>query len=247
MNAIKDHYNTIIYSFSLLFKGRFLLFFIPGLALASLFLIFSGGLSLVNTSLGYLGSIPWIGSYIGTAVNTTLGWIYGASLFFYQFIIILIYSPFNTVLSQKVEAHETGKTIPFEWFQVFKDIFRLIGIVFFWGMLYVIIYLLWIFIAWIFGLSVLSPIVSLILVGFFTGFNSYDYSLERHKIGIINSWGYAFRHPLHLILTGLFFTLLLYIPIFGVVIAPVLLTMVGTLNYLRIKERGRKQAASNQE
>lgn len=40
-----------------------------------------------------------------------------------------------------------------------------------------------------------------------------------------------------MILTGGVFTLLLFIPYLGVVIAPVLLTMVGTINFLRMKER----------
>ena len=247
MNALKDHYFSIQRSFSLLFKGRFLLYFLPGLLLAFLFLAFSGGLSLINSSLGFLGSTPWIGNYISTAINTTFGWIYGASLFFYQFIILLVYSPFNTLLSQKIEAVETGQEIPFDWIQIFKDILRLIGIVVIWGILYLLIYLVWTILAWILGLSFLSPFVSLILVGFFTGFNSYDYSLERHKINVISSWGYAFRHPLHLILTGLLFTLLLYIPIIGVAIAPVLLTMVGTLNYLRIKKRIEDKQSPHQE
>lgn len=237
MNALKDHYFAIKRSFSLLFQGHFLLYFIPGLLLAFLFLIFSEGLSLVNSSLSFLGNTPWIGQYLGAAVNSTFGWVYGFSLFLYQFTILLIYSPFNTLLSQKLEAKETGIELTYNWIQIFKDILRLLGIVFIGGFLYLCIYLIWMIFSWILGLSILSPFVSLLLVGFFTGFNSYDYSLERNKIGVIESWGYAFRHPLHMILTGLIFTFLLYIPIIGMVLAPVLMTMVGTLNYLKINER----------
>lgn len=237
MNALKDHYFAIKRSFSLLFQGQYLLYFIPGLLLAFLFLIFSGGLSLVNSSLAFLGSTPWVGQYLGSAVNTTFGWIYGISIFIYQFTILLIYSPFNTLLSQKIEAEVTEQVITYNWMQIFKDILRLIGIVFIGGVLYLGIYLIWTIFVWILGISILSPFVSLFLVGFFTGFNSYDYSLERHKIGVIKSWGYAFSHPLHMVLTGLIFTFLIYIPIVGIVIAPVLLTMVGTLNYLKINER----------
>ena len=239
MNALKDHYYSIKRSLTLLFQGHFLLYFIPGLFLALLFFIFSQGLSLVGSSFGFLGSIPWVGQYIGAAVNTTFGWIYGLSIFIYQFTILLLYSPFNTLLSQKLEAKETGKELIYDWVQIFKDILRLIGIVFIGGFLYLGAYLIWTIFAWILGISILSPFVSLVLVGFFTGFNSYDYSLERHKVGVIESWGYAFRHPLHMVLTGLLFTFLIFIPIIGVVLAPVLMTMVGTLNYLRIKERSK--------
>lgn len=237
MKALKDHFFGIKHSISLLFKGQYLLFFIPGLLFAALFLIFSGGLSLINTSLTFLGSTPWVGQYLGSAIDATFGWFYGISIFVYQFTILLIYSPFNTLLSQKLEANDTGVTLSYNWIQIFKDILRLFGIVLVGGFLYLCIYLLWFIFAWLLGISILSPFVALLLVGFFTGFNSYDYSLERHKVGILGSWRYAFRHPLHMIFTGLLFTFLIYIPIIGVVLAPVIMTMVGTLNYLRIKKR----------
>jgi uncharacterized protein involved in cysteine biosynthesis len=102
--------------------------------------------------------------------------------------------------------------------------------------MYFMVYFLWVIFAWLLGISFLTPFISALLIGFFTGFNSYDYALERHHISVFKSWGYAFRHPLQMLLTGGVFTFLLFIPFIGVVIAPVLLTMVGTINYLRIKE-----------
>jgi uncharacterized protein involved in cysteine biosynthesis len=77
----------------------------------------------------------------------------------------------------------------------------------------------------------------MILLAFFTGFNSYDYSLERYDVSVGKSWKYAFSHPLHMIFTGLIFTAFLMIPFVGVVIAPVLLTMVGTICYLRMEKK----------
>jgi uncharacterized protein involved in cysteine biosynthesis len=91
--------------------------------------------------------------------------------------------------------------------------------------------------AYIFGLGFLTPYMTIIFIAFFTGFNSYDFSLERYDYSVAQSWGYAFSHPLHMITTGLIFTGFLAIPHIGIVLAPVFLTMVGTLSFLKIRNR----------
>ena len=144
------------------------------------------------------------------------------------------------MLSQRVETRETGKEFPSNWSKFFNDLLRTMGVVVLGGMIYFFVYLIWTIFAWLLGISFLSPFVSLILISFFTGFNSYDYSLERHDVSVAQSWIYAFSRPLQMMLTGGIFTLLLYIPLLGVVVAPVLLTMVGTINYLKLEERKNK-------
>jgi CysZ protein len=144
------------------------------------------------------------------------------------------------MLSQRIDEHETGRKFDDGWIKFFNDIIRTIGVAALGGILYLIIKFIWWIIASIFGLSILTPFISAVAIGFFTGFNSYDFSLERHDVSVRKSWKYAFQHPLQMTLTGGIFTALLYIPFMGVVIAPVLLTMVGTLNYIRMENRGGK-------
>src|SRR5690554_4631405 len=211
MTAFKDHYFSLIRAFTLLFKGHFLIFFVPGLIIAVFFYFYTSGLNFVNSSLHFFEKIPWIGTYVVSATDTLFGWVNSLSIYMYQFTIITLLSPFHTELSQRVETHENGKQFANGWAKFFKDILRTIGVAFLGGIMYFIIYLMWILIAWVFGLSFLSPIVSIILIGFFTGFNSYDYSLERHNISVKKSWSYAFNHPLQMTLIGVMFTLLLYI------------------------------------
>jgi len=237
MNAFKDHYYALKRAFTLLFQGKFLIYFIPGLVIAIIFYFYTWGLNSFGGIFGFFSKVPWIGSCIVTGINTVFGWVNSISVFIFQFTIITLLSPFHTMLSEQVESHETGKEFSSNWSKFFNDILRTIGVVFLGGIIYFFIYLLWTIFAWIFGLSFLSPFISVALIGFFTGFNSYDYSLERHDVSVWKSWIYAFSHPLQMILTGGIFTLLLYIPYLGVVIAPVLLTLVGTINYLKIKER----------
>lgn len=236
MKILNAHFYALKRALNLLLKGHFLVFFIPGLIIALLFFIYFLLINAVEGIVGLISYTPWIGAYMGTASDSVFSWIHGISIFFYQFTIITLLSPFHTMLSQRVETHENGKTFSSNPSKFFNDIIRTIGVVIVGGLLYLFVYLLWTFIGWFLGLTFLSPYLSLIFIAFFTGFNSYDYSLERHNVKVLDSWKYAFNHPLQMILTGLLFTFLLYIPILGVVIAPVLLTMVGTINYLEIEK-----------
>lgn len=237
MEAFKDHLYALKRAITLLLQGHFLVFFVPGLVIALLFFIYVLAVDTVGSFIGLVSYTPWIGSYIGTAVDSIFGWVNSISIFIYQFTIITLLSPFHTVLSQRVETHETGRSFASNTAKFINDILRTIGVVILGGAIYFSLFILWTFFSWIFGLAFLSPYVSAIFIAFFTGFNSYDYSLERHDVKIKDSWKFAFNNPPQMILTGLIFTMLLYIPILGVVIAPVLLTMVGTINYLKMKER----------
>jgi CysZ protein len=236
MITLKYHLYALKRSLILLRKKQFFVFFIPGVVIALIFFTYLLTVGAIGNVVELVSYTPWIGSYMGTAVDSVFDWVNSISIFVYQFTLITLLSPFLTVLSQRVETHETGKIFQSNRVKFINDILRTIGVAIVGGFIYFSLFLLWTFLAWIFGLSFLSPIVSAILIAFFTGFNSYDYSLERHAIKIKDSWKFAFSNPSQMILTGLIFTLLLFIPVLGVVIAPVLLTMVGTLNYLKMKE-----------
>ena len=237
MRELKNHLFALKRSIYLLRQKQFLVFFVPGILIALIFYSYIIIVGAVGDIFGLTSKTPWIGSYIGTAVDSVFNWVNSISIYIYQFTLITLLSPFHTVLSQRVETHENGNIYKSNIKKFFNDILRTIGVVFLGGLIYFSIFLCWIFIAWLTGITFLSPLVSAILIGFFTGFNSYDYSLERHNVKIKDSWKFAFRNPIKMILTGLVFTLILYIPIIGVVIAPVLLTMVGTINYLDIKKK----------
>ena len=239
MHVITDHIFALKRAFQLIFQGKFLLFFIPGIVIATLYLIYLGLATSVYSFLEIVSYVPWVGSYLESGVDVLYGWVDSFSLFIYQFVIISILSPFHTVLSEKIELHETGRKFKVGWEKIVNDIVRTLGVIILGGLMFLALKLIWMFLAWILGITFLNPVVSAILIGFFTGFNSYDYSLERHDISVFKSWKYGFRYPLHMIVTGGLFTTLLLIPFIGVVIAPVLLTMVGTINFLRIKEQNK--------
>jgi CysZ protein len=104
----------------------------------------------------------------------------------------------------------------------------------------------------ILGLSFFDEIAYFIISSFFYGFAFFDYSLERDKIGVFGSLGFAFSNMLLVSLTGAFF-LLLYktgsffvgsfsfsflsiIPNLGIIAAPVLTTILATYVYILNKQ-----------
>ena len=237
MHAIKDHIAALRWTLLQIVRGKFILYFLPGIGIALIYIIYLSQVKSLNDLLGVVNYIPWVGSYLEDGKNALFGWLEGLSLFFYQFIIISALSPFHTVLSEKVDVSITGQTFKSGWEKVVNDIVRTLGVVILGGLMYLGLKLIWMLFAWIVGISFLNPVVSALLIGFFTGFNSYDYSLERYNISVFQSWKYSRKHWLHMLLTGGIFSSFLFIPYIGVVLAPVVLTMVGTFCYLRIQKR----------
>lgn len=237
MKFITDHFYSVYRSFSLLIQGRFLLYFLPGVVLAVIFFFYLQSLNTVNNYLGIVSYIPYIGDSLQSGVNILFGWVEGISLFVFQFVVITLLSPFHTILSEKLDRAETGSDFKTSWEKIINDIVRTIGVAILGGLMYLFIKFVWLMIAYLLGIGFLTPYISIVLIAFFTGFNSYDYSLERYDYSVVKSWGYAFKHPLHMISTGLIFTGFLAIPHVGIVLAPVFLTMVGTLSFLKIRNR----------
>lgn len=232
-----DHIYSVYRTFSLLVQGKYLLYFLPGVVLAILYFYYIQTLSNVNDYVGVVGYVPYIGDSLQSGVNTFFGWIEGISLFIFQFVLITLLSPFHTILSEKLDHAETGSDFQNGFGKIVNDIVRTIGVAILGGIMYLFLKFIWFLVAYILGIDFLTPYMSLFFIAFFTGFNSYDFSLERYDYSVVESWRYAFKHPLHMITSGLIFTGLLAIPFVGVVLAPVILTMVGTLSFLNIRKR----------
>lgn len=237
MNAIKDHIAALKWTFLQILQGRFIWFFIPGIVIAVFYIIYLSQVKTLNDLLGVVNYIPWVGSYLEDGKTALFGWLEGLSLFVYQFIIISVLSPFHTILSERVDQEITQRKFKSGWEKIVNDIVRTLGVVILGGLMYLGLKLLWMLFAWALGISFLNPVVSALLIGFFTGFNSYDYSLERHDISVFKSWKYSRKNWLYMLLTGGIFSTFLFIPYIGVVLAPVVLTMIGTFCFIRIQNR----------
>ena len=235
MKVLTDHWKAILKSFDLLANGNFLLYFLPGIIgaivagfISAIFSWIFGGISLV----GYL---PWVGDAAESGVNTFYGWVEATGYFIYSFVILTLFSPFNSMLSEKLDNKLTGHTFDGGFARIISDIVRTIGVLIVGMILNMTIIYLWNLISEPFNGDVLSPYITFIITSFFIGFNSYDFSLERYQVSIGESWKFAFKKPLYMILTGLLFTLTLSIPYIGLILAPVILTMIATIIYIDIR------------
>ena len=237
MKFITDHFSAIYRSFVLLTQGKYLVYFLPGIVLAIAYFFYIQSLNSVNEYISVVSYIPHIGESLKAGVDIFFGWIEGLSLFIFQFILITLLSPFHTILSERLDREETGSNFQNSWSKIINDIVRTIGVAILGGLMYLFIKFIWLMLAYICGLGFLTPYMTIIFIAFFTGFNSYDFSLERYDYSVAQSWGYAFSHPFHMISTGLIFTGFIAIPHIGIVLAPVFLTMVGTLSFLKIRNR----------
>jgi len=231
IKAINLHLEAWKWTLNSISKGKFLVYFIPGL-IASLFFASLYTLTReIETALGFVKYVPLIGEYIYSAVSGTFGLIYFIFLQIYMFTVLTLLSPFNTLLSEAVDTEITSRTYSFSNAQVIKDFLRMIFIVFLALVMEFFFMIAWWIISWIFGLGILDSLMYFLISAFFFGFAFYDYSLERSKKGVIDSLGFSFSKLPVMILSGTGFLLIYYIPFVGVMLAPVLTTIVSSYIY----------------
>ena len=244
MKTISHHYEAIVATFKELFAGNFLLYFIPGSVLTILFFWFTYSTRSIEESLLIEADSSWI-NWVKGAINTG---VHGVFSFFgflmeqvYIFGVITLLSPFNTMLSEKLENKLIGTEYKSSLASFINDFFRMVFVVFIAVSLELTFLAFYWFISFIFGLGAIDDIVFFMITSFFFGLSFYDFSLERDRVNVFGTIAYAFSHPLSMILTGSIFLLIYAIPIIGIPIAPVLSVMIATIVYLYLKKRLPKQ------
>lgn len=232
MKSIQLHIQAIQTVFNEIKEGRFLKYFIPGLIVALLFGSFFTIFNRTEGLFSFIEKIPLIGGFLSSGVSKTFGMFYFLIMQVYIFFVLTVLSPFNALLSEALDGKLTSKDYPFDFAQVISDFFRMILLVlislilefFFMGAYWLL--------SWILGLGFLDFIVYSLISAFFFGLSFYDYSLERYKVGVFSSFGFAFSNFWLVSLTGLVFLILFSIPYIGIPTAPVLATMIATVVYL---------------
>lgn len=239
MKSINFHIKAIIEVVYQLSKGKYWIYFIPGLVLTLIYFFLTYRANSIVESVSILERIPFFGSYINQVVSAAFSLIGFIVEQIYIFAIITLLSPFNTYLSEKLDTELTGQTFKSDFGRIINDFVRMIFIVFIALTLeFVLIGTWWVF-AWIFGISdTIYTVISFLMASFFFGFSFYDHSLERYNIGVFGSIGFSFQKMLLVTITGALFQLIYYFPYtggtpyIGIFIAPVLTTMISTVVYL---------------
>ncbi len=139
-----------------------------------------------------------------------------------KYVILILLSPFFSLLSEKVEEKISGKSYDFNPIQFIKEIWR--GIVIAIRNLCIELFLVGLLsvmalfagpLAFLF-----SPLCWLIGI-YFTGFSMIDYICERRKMSISEGVRFIRRRKMFAIGNGLMYTLLMTLPFIGIIIAPV--------------------------
>jgi len=169
------------------------------------------------------GVVASIGSWVGGILVGIIGVL---SL---KYIVMIVVSPFMSLLSEKVEANLTGKTnnASFNMKDAISDIMRGIKVSF----RNIFRELFFTFLLFLFGLipviGWVTPIFIFMVQAYYAGFGNMDYTLERH-FKVKQSVNFARQHKGLMIGNGTPFMLLLMTGI-GFLIAPPLATVAATL------------------
>ena len=171
---------------------------------------------------------------------------------FNKYLVLILMSPIMALLSEKTEEVLTGNVYPFEWGQFMNDIWR--------GILIALRNMLFeigiILVVWLVGLGLgvifppimliytpLSAIFLFIVGAYFYGFSTMDYTNERRRLGISESVGFIRKNRWLAISNGMIFTVWLYIPIIGPIIAPITCTAGVTLGIAKKIDLGKSHFA----
>ncbi|MEM9887742.1 MAG: EI24 domain-containing protein [Bacteroidota bacterium] len=218
--------------------GLWFYVFVPGL----LSLLFGGLiLSLVWNYADNIGDwatawYRWRGEGIANTVGAVLSGLLIIVLTFllFKYIIIVLVSPFMSLLSEKVEKHLTGNSssTPFQMTKLLKDVVRglsLAGRNILWELLLTAILLLASFV-----FPVLAPFTAALIFliqAYYAGAGNLDFAMERH-FSFRESIRFVRRNRGLAIGNGAVF-LLLFLTGIGFLFAPTLATIAGTLEVVR--------------
>lgn len=239
VQAFKHHWTGIEQVAKTLFKGKFLLYFIPGLIIGLIYLYFmfqaKRALAIVHAG----DDIPIIGgaiSWLADGVFSIFDLIVSE---FYKFVILVVLSPVNCILSEKFDSYLTGREFKFDFIRLVNDFLRMILIVISALFLEYMFLIIWWLFSWMLP-DFIGESVFFLIASFFVGFSFYDYSLERHGMSLFKSWGFGFSKMGYMLLTGAIFTLLIKVPVIGIITAPVLTSMISTAVYVLLTHKETK-------
>lgn len=157
--------------------------------------------------------LQWMDNFTGFLIKIALKIIY-----FFLFItlggyiVLIIMSPVYSWLSEKTEAHLTGKKYPFSFRQLIREIFRGIWIALRNMVLQLLLSLLLFFCTFLPLVGLLVPFALFFLSAYFYGFSFVDYVIERKKFNIRERVTYVNKNTGLVIGLGCLFALALMIP-----------------------------------
>lgn len=184
--------------------------------------------------------LEWLTQLSGFLIRILLKILYFfLFITFGAYLILIVMSPIYSWLSERTEAHITGKSYPFSIRQLLWEVLRGIGIAvrnMFFQLLITLLLLIFSFIPVI---GLLSPFAMFFVSSYFYGFSFVDYAIERKRFNIRQSVKYINKNAGVVTGIGSVFALSLLVPclsIFLCSLVSLLSVMAGALAVNKLSE-----------
>ena len=189
--------------------------------------------------------------YLLSAAIRFIIWIGLEIIFFFAYssvirnLILIVLSPVLARLSEKTDELLTGKQYPFRFWQLMKDMLRgsliaLRNLLIQTGLILICFLLMFIpIVGW------LAPVFLPLINYYFYGFSMLDYSNERYRLGVRDSVRFIRKNKGLAIGNGFIFSAIFAVPYAGVVIAPILAVVAGTIVSIEARQNTKDQYGKN--
>ncbi|MEW6467629.1 MAG: EI24 domain-containing protein [Bacteroidota bacterium] len=155
-----------------------------------------------------------------------------------RYLVLIILTPFLTLLSAQSDKIITGYSSRFSLKQYIIDINRSIQISVRNIVMQMFILAVWFFFALLIPILRDYTFYFMFVLGFyFYGFSLIDYTNERRKLTVEESYRYIRRHSGLAVIIGAIFSSLFFIPYAGVILAPVTGVVAATIGVSLIDKR----------
>jgi CysZ protein len=151
---------------------------------------------------------------------------------FFRYFVLILYAPILTYISECVQSLVTGAVKPLSWWVFGREVVRAVGVVLVNLVLELGITLLLLLMAMV--LPILAPLVSLAIFSvesYFYGFAMMDYRSEFYGVSAAESRRQIWQYKGVALGNGLVFNLTLLVPIWGVLLAPLLAVVAAGLSF----------------
>ncbi len=154
----------------------------------------------------------------------------------FKYIWLIVGSPLFAYLSEKTEAIIRNHDYPFTAKQLWTDVVRGISIALrntLWQTVYVVSLLL---LSLVPVIGWITPVIALLVEGYYYGFSMLDYSFERRKMSAQQSIYFIGQHRGLAIGNGIVFYMMHLVPIAGWVLAPAYAVVAATLSIMKVTD-----------
>ena len=156
------------------------------------------------------------------------------TLFFiliYKYVLLILVAPALALFSEKINQIQTGQELPFNSKVFINNVFRGVGIAIKNLMKEILLIVLVSLLTFTGILAPFVPVLILVIQSYFYGFSMIDYRCELQGMSIKKSSDFVWENKGIAIGNGVVFNLILLIPFFGVLIAPMLALVAAFLSF----------------